>query len=190
MFCRNGESISANCLLDIGNRQTYLSIEVLKPLSSLKSVGLDCNFSLSTLRGDCNKHFKEIVLETDVGFDCPLSLPMFVDKKIDLSVHIKALDSLLLEFQHIKCPFAGRFDRGTNFIPINEIIGLYLIQHLGPLQQGLFHLEKWDDFTHRGTLEVRTMSPLHLILCLNPPPQLNLHTCVLCWSIGAHMRTL
>lgn len=57
-----------------------------------------------------------------------------VDNSIDLSVHIDELDSILDEFKHIKCSIAGRFDRGTNFIPVNGIIGLDLIQHLGPLQ--------------------------------------------------------
>lgn len=50
-----------------------------------------------------------------------------MDGNIELSVDIDELDSLFDEF-----PLAGRFDRDTNFIPI--IIGLDLIQYLGPLQ--------------------------------------------------------
>lgn len=46
MFARNGESVYPNCLLDTGSRQTYLSSEVLKPLKSLQSIGLDCKFKL------------------------------------------------------------------------------------------------------------------------------------------------
>lgn len=76
IFGGNSESSSDNCLLDTSSEWTNLSSEVLKSLSSLGSVGLDCDFSLSTLLGDCYKCF----LETDVRFDCPLSLPVLVDK--------------------------------------------------------------------------------------------------------------
>lgn len=54
--------------------------------------------------------------------------------KTDLSVSIKGLDSLLVEFLRIKCPLVARFDRGPNIVPINGIIKLDLIQHLEVLQ--------------------------------------------------------
>lgn len=41
-------------------------------------------------------------------------LPSLVDNSIVLLVHIKELYLFWDEFQHIKCPLAGRFDRGTN----------------------------------------------------------------------------
>lgn len=70
------------------------------------------------------KRFKEILLNINVGSSCPLTLPVLVNNNIDLSLYIDELDSLLDEFQHSNCSFTGRFDRGTNFIPINGIIGL------------------------------------------------------------------
>lgn len=83
------------------SRRTYLFSEVLKPFVSLESVGLECDFTFSTLLGDCDKHFKEIVLKTVVEVHCPLSLSVLVNKIIHLSVRIKELDSLLDEFQRI-----------------------------------------------------------------------------------------
>lgn len=61
--------------------------EVLKPLGSLESIGVDCDLSLFTLLG----RFKES-LETLVGFECPLSPPVLVDKNIDFSVRLKGLN--------------------------------------------------------------------------------------------------
>lgn len=40
-FGRNSKRVSANCLLDSGIEQTYLSSEVLKPFGNLESVELD-----------------------------------------------------------------------------------------------------------------------------------------------------
>lgn len=92
-FDRNSERVSDNRLLDTGSGLTYLSREVLKSLSTLELVGLDCNFSLSSL-------LQEIVLDTD-AVNRSHSLPVLFDKNIDFSVHIKALDSLLDRLQSI-----------------------------------------------------------------------------------------
>lgn len=50
------------------------------------------------------------------------------------SLRIKKLDLLFNEFQRIECPLDVRFDRGNNFVPVYEIMGLNLIQHLRRLQ--------------------------------------------------------
>lgn len=134
-------------MLDTGSGRTYLSCGVLKSLGRLESVGLDCEFSLSTLLGDRNKRFKKIVLEKDAGFDCSLSLPVLLDRTIDLSVRIKKLNFLLDKFQRIERPLAVRFDRGISFIPFKGIMGFDLILgrlQLMPCLQGCaFSAPKW-----------------------------------------------
>lgn len=134
-FVRDGEIVSASCLLESGSGPIYMFSEFLNFFGSFETVRLACEFSLFTLLGYYNKWFQEVVLRNDVGFHCSLSLSMLVDKNIVLSVSIKELNSLLEEFQRIICLLAGRFDRGTNFIPINGITELDLIQHLVPIQQ-------------------------------------------------------
>ena len=133
-FGKDNNLVSANCLLDTGSGQTYLSGKVLERLGPLESIELDCELKLTTILGDCDRHFREVMLETSVGSHCLLSLPVLVHEDIDISVCIEDLDSLLDEFQHLKCSLAGRFDRGTSFIPVHGIIGLDFIQHLGTLQ--------------------------------------------------------
>lgn len=85
LYARRLVGTAINCLLYTGSVWSYLSSEVLMPLGTLESVGLDCDFSLSTILGDCDKCFKTIFLETDVGLYCSLSLP---DKNIDKNQEI------------------------------------------------------------------------------------------------------
>lgn len=64
----------------------YLSREVLLPLCCLESFSLDCDLRLSTLLGECEKWFKEVNLETDLGTGHVWPFPVLVDEALDLLV--------------------------------------------------------------------------------------------------------
>ena len=196
-FGKNDNLVSANCLLDTGSGRTYLSGKVLEPLGPLESIGLDCELKLTTILGDCDR---EVMLETSFGSHCPLSLPVLVHEDIDISVHIEDLDSLLDEFQRFKCPLAGRFDRGTSFIPIHGIIGLDFIQHLGILQlvpclsgqafstlTGLVPFGEVKEFLCLGHSLDKNPECLAFNSVLESTAEVN--PSHLCFVLGAHMRT-
>lgn len=65
-FGWEGRTVSVNCLLDTGSGWIYLSEDVLQSLGPIDSVRLNCYLRLTTLVGECDQRFKEVVLDVDL----------------------------------------------------------------------------------------------------------------------------
>ena len=133
-FIKGKKSVAVNCLLDTGSGRSYLSAEVLRGLGSIETIGMNCQIRLSTLLGECDLTFKEVALEIDLGCGNPVTSHVLAAESIDLSVRLTNLEPLLNAFQDAKCSLAGKFETGSDFIPIKVIIGLDLLHQLGPCQ--------------------------------------------------------
>ena len=133
-FFRGKKSVAVNCLLDTGSGRSYLSAEVLRVWGSIETIGMNCQIRLSTLLGECDQTFKEMALGIDLGCGNPVTSHVLVAESIDLSVRLTNLEPLLNAFLDAKCSLAGKFETGSDFIPIKGIIGLDLLHQLGPCQ--------------------------------------------------------
>lgn len=120
--------------LGTGRDRTCLSGEVLFLLGCLESFSLDCDLRLSTLLGERERQFKEVILETGLGTGHVWPFPVLVDEAVDLSIRVFHLDSLLDNFQRANYSLAGRFAQGYSLVSIKGIIGLDLVRYFGPLQ--------------------------------------------------------
>ena len=107
-----------NCILDTGSGRTYLSGDILHSLSSLGSDGLDCHLKLTTLLGECEREFREVVLDVDLGSGHAGHFPVLVANTLDLSLRLKNWHLLLEEFKrtgwHRFGVYRGNYGTGSS----------------------------------------------------------------------------
>ena len=67
-FCSEEKTVSVNCLLYTGSGRASLSADVIQTLGPMDSIGIDCQLKLSTLLGEYDRNFREVVLEISWSF--------------------------------------------------------------------------------------------------------------------------
>ena len=139
-----------------GSGRSYLSAEVLRGWGSIETIGMNCQIRLSNLLGECDQTFKEVAQEIDLGCGKPVTSHVLVAESIDLSVRLTNLEPLLNSFLDAKCSLAGKFETGSDFIPIKGIIGLDLLHQLGPSQL-VPCLKGWAFSTPAGVVPFRAV---------------------------------
>lgn len=85
---------------------------------------LPASFKLSTLLGECDRRFREVVLEVDLGSGHAQHPSVLLTDTLTNFNH--RLDF----FKKAVCFLAGRFNSGSDFVSINGIIGLDLICYM------------------------------------------------------------
>lgn len=132
VFNRN-KPYKFNCLVDTGSQRSYFSRSVLTKVKGKRELIPSTEFRVKTFLGTKQKKLREVMF--DVGFnDFYRSLPVLVDDDFDIEFNLNGFHNVVENLIGLNYKLAANFGGGKGPIPIHGLLGVDLIQFMGPMQ--------------------------------------------------------
>ena len=123
-----------NCLIDTGSQRSYLSHQVIEKLNINLTDYSSVNYDVSTFLGAKKKELKQMMLDIDYSPGNTVPLPVLVDEEFDLKFHVSDFATVISNVEKLGFKLAADFDRESNLIEVNGLIGVDLIQYMKPME--------------------------------------------------------